>query len=834
MLIIGQYLAKAQGPTIDPTFQPTAVYKPSVVRQAIQQADGKRVLLGNMTRTGGNPTRGLARLLAGSTQPDLVFQTNVQALQGSVQYVILLPNNQLLLVSSGTLSLGSVSRQRLLRLNTDGTPDATFDAGTGSWQTGSLNHVVPQPDGKLLVAGTFNTQLSGVPVRYLLRLNLDGTMDTAFQAALGTGPNAAGNFVALQPDGKILVAGSFSQVDGLPRQGVVRLLTSGAVDATFTSPIPSSLVANVLAIQSDGNILVGGGANISGGWLPLMRLLPSGAVDASFQASSAFNFVSNSAFVPGLQVQPDGNILVYTKATAYTGPSMGELVRLLPGGGLDPSFSNTSRANATAILNSVQLLPSGQLLVSATQYRNASTSGLRMGVTLLQASGAVDNSFAPRLLGPAQVYDVARLPNGSYLVGGDFTEINGQPIAYLAYLSPSGVPNAALSAPMAPDEAVNSLLVQADGKVLVGGFFRQIAGGTRPLIARLLPSSSLDTVFTSPFLQAPELYWTTVRHIAQHPDGRILVEGSLKLASFPTVIDVYGLCFLDGNTGQRDTSMPRYLTGDMLVQPSGKIVIAGEYTTPSGLNTYSLFRIQANGAFDSTFTSINQTYTGSLPTTLAQDAAGQLYVGGRAANGASTTTTGLLHRLSADGQPTAGGFGYLSTFSEIYTLAVQPNGLVLVGGLGSSSAVGLSRMSTPSVADPTFTASNGPASAVNKVVVQPDGAIMVAGSFSTVGGQAINGLVRLLDANVLSVSNQKLAALTQAWPVPAHGQLHLRLDAASRPQRVELLDALGRVTLAQSVAQPELTLDTTPLRAGPYILRVQYASGPVTRRVAVE
>jgi uncharacterized delta-60 repeat protein len=825
-------LVLAQGPTIDPSFQPTSVYKPAVVRQAIQQADGKRVLLGNMVRAGGSPSNGLVRLLAASNQPDLVFQANVQALQGAIQQVALLPNGQLLLTSDGMLSLGSVTRPRLLRLNADGTPDAAFDIGTGSWQGSGINHVVAQPDGKLLVAGTFNTLLNGTVLRYLLRLNTDGTPDTAFQTALGTGPNAAGNAIALQPDGKILVAGSFSQVDGLPRQAVVRLLASGAVDASFTSPIPSNITARALAVQPDGKVLAGCDANISGGWLPLVRLSATGVLDATFQASSAFNFASSNAFSPAILAQADGTIVVYTKAGSPTGLSIGELVRLLPGGALDTSFSNVSRADATALISSVQQLPNGQLLVSSTQSRYAPNAGLRTGVAVLQANGTVDSSFAPRLHEPAQVYDVARLSNGSYLVGGDFTEINGQPIAYLAYLSASGVPNVALSTPMAPDEAVNSLLVQADGKILVGGFFGQIAGGARASLARLLPSGTLDTGFASPFITGQDS-WTTVRHIARHPDGRILAAGILRLASVPSVTNTYGLCFLDGTTGQYDASMRPYVVGDMLVQPSGKIVIAGEYTPATGTNTYSLFRILADGTFDSSFTGIVSSFTGSVPTTLAQDAAGQLYVGGRAPNGSSPITTGFLHRLSADGQPTAGGFGYQSTFNQIYSVAVQPNGLVLLGGIGNSS-VGLSRVAAPSQADPTFIAGNGPAGAVNRVLVQPDGAIMAAGSFTTVGGQAIGGLVRLLDANVLNVSNQKLAAHTQAWPVPAHGALHLALDAASSPQRVELLDALGRVALSQPVNQAELTLDTTPLHAGNYVLRVQYASGPVTRRVVVE
>jgi len=238
-------------------------------------------------------------------------------------------------------------------------------------------------------------------------------------------------------------------------------------------------------------------------------------------------------------------------------------------------------------------------------------------------------------------------------------------------------------------------------------------------------------------------------------------------------------------------------------------------------------------AHDSSFVGGLNNFTGSVSTTLAQDAAG-LYAGEYSSSGSSQHIDAFVSHLLADGQPTAAGFNYTNTFGKIYSIAVQPNGLILLGGLGSSSAVSLDRIPAPGLANPTFIATNGPASAFNRVLVQPDGAIMAAGSFTSVGSQAIGGLVRLLDANVLSVANHQLAARTQVWPVPVHGQLHLRLDAASRPQRVELLDALGRVALTQAISQPELTLDTTPLRTGAYVLRVQYASGPVTRQVVVE
>ncbi|UOQ65050.1 T9SS type A sorting domain-containing protein [Hymenobacter volaticus] len=119
--------------------------------------------------------------------------------------------------------------------------------------------------------------------------------------------------------------------------------------------------------------------------------------------------------------------------------------------------------------------------------------------------------------------------------------------------------------------------------------------------------------------------------------------------------------------------------------------------------------------------------------------------------------------------------------------------------------------------------------------VQPNGALLVGGDFNSIGNQQYFSLVRLLDANVLHVSAVQPASRTEAWPVPTHDQLHLRLDAASKPKHVELHDALGRLVLRQAVSTAEVNLDVAALPAGVYILKVQYAlGGSFTRRVIRE
>jgi hypothetical protein len=254
-------------------------------------------------------------------------------------------------------------------------------------------------------------------------------------------------------------------------------------------------------------------------------------------------------------------------------------------------------------------------------------------------------------------------------------------------------------------------------------------------------------------------------------------------------------------------------------------VVAGQ-TDINGLPRF-LYRLLPSGAIDPVFVLTN----GASPAlNLAQDAGGRLYVFGTFIPLGGAPATNVARLLPTGARDPS--FAAVTQIPYVFHIAVQPNGRLLLGI--SSATVGTTRLLSTGVPDASYTAPAGPASSVHRLLIQPDGAIMAVGDFIAAGGQAISGVVRLLDDNVLSVSNQQLAALTQAWPVPAHGQLHLHLDAASRPQRVELLDALGRVALTQPTSQPELTLDTTPLRSGNYVLRVHYAGGPVTRRVVVE
>ena len=131
-------------------------------------------------------------------------------------------------------------RYGIARLNPDGTADQTFDPGSGPSDS-SVSAVAVQTDGMVLIAGYF-TSYNGVPRIRVARLFSDGSLDTTFDPA--SGPNGGVYSIAQQADGKVLIAGVFTQCAGVSRNSIARLNADGSLDATsilapgHTAPIP--------------------------------------------------------------------------------------------------------------------------------------------------------------------------------------------------------------------------------------------------------------------------------------------------------------------------------------------------------------------------------------------------------------------------------------------------------------------------------------------------------------------------------------------------------------------------------------------------------------------
>lgn len=180
------------------------------------QADGKVVLGGGFHQVNGEARTSLARLNADGSL-DQTFRPPL-ATNAYVYALVVAPDGKLLV--GGSFIVSGLQHRNLVRLNPDGSVDPTFQASVDGYRYSGVSDVALQPDGKLIVAGSFQF-INGVNQPYLARLNPDGSSDRDF--FIGAGPNGSVGSVQVQPDGQVLVAGSFATFDNLPHPYLVRL-----------------------------------------------------------------------------------------------------------------------------------------------------------------------------------------------------------------------------------------------------------------------------------------------------------------------------------------------------------------------------------------------------------------------------------------------------------------------------------------------------------------------------------------------------------------------------------------------------------------------------------
>jgi len=486
----------------------------------------------------------------------------------------------------------------------------------------------------------------------------------------------------------------------------------------------------------------------------------------------------------------------------------------------------------TKLIKKAFLLLSTSLLTLASYQSQA--QGPMVDPTFQPSRIFVQSTSGTKTLGV--VNDVVRQPDGKYIIGGSFTEVNGVPALNLARLNADGTPDVAYTMACQANGPVLSLALQPDGRLLVGGQFTTLAATSRGAVGRLMPDGTIDEAFAPTSSISSD---NQIKQIALQSTGKILLVGSFNLRNAVTARQNFARL---ETTGQEDLSfqyepLPSTSTiSVVLVRPDNKIIVGLDnrtsYTSP-------IIRLLPDGTNDASFFPPGE-YSAASVFALATDATGRIYVSCYQYGGF------ILRRFSPDGGPSPDQtFQYASPYYAYryygYSLAIQPNGRLLLGAddtdVTSTSIIGsLARVLDNGKPDPSFVNANGPAKGkVLRLLIQPDGAIIAAGSFQQVGtNTGINGLVRLLDTNVLRVASTETAAKTAAWPVPAHDELHLQLEAKARPQHVSLMDALGKVVHSQVVTQPELTISTAALTAGVYMLQVHYAEGMVTRRIAVQ
>ena len=364
--LINNFAARAQtADSFDPRLEllaPGGAHLPPDVRSIAIQADGRFLLGGLFNSIGGVARFDLARF-----QSDGALETAFRpSTFGLVNQVGVLRDGRILDSNADELNGPS-----FLRYLSNGATDPSFSISPGSLDDNPWTSLFA-PDGSLIAATR-----PGPDDTMLKRLSPDGSEDFSFLVFFGP-PFAEVKSLALQRDGKILVGGIFSSVNGVERFGLVRIDPDGFLDDSF-NPNPFIFEGfpgwiDSMAVQSDGKIVVTGGFENIGGRqnIGIARLNPDGTADPGFTAS--FGHCCHEPSVSSIALQADGKIILGGSFTTFNDQPALNVARLNPDGSLDTSFNPALDNDVTGLA----LDTNGRLLVSGcfTQVGDQSRAGM--------------------------------------------------------------------------------------------------------------------------------------------------------------------------------------------------------------------------------------------------------------------------------------------------------------------------------------------------------------------------------------------------------------------------------------------------------------------------
>ncbi len=398
---------------------------------------------------------------------------------------------------------------------------------------GAIYDIEPTPDGGLLLAGNFREWVGHV-TDGLVRLDADGAVDTSLRVRLARGSISD---VALQANGRILIAGDFSLAapDGQTREGTARLLASGALDTSLSADVTGFIVS----AAPNGTIFT-----LTNSTLAIWdeNGVRDDLVDLTFDG-----------FVREVRATVNNQALVIGDFTAVNGEAHAAIVRINSDGSIDENFTSGLPTGAQ-VWDLARDASTGKIWVGGPSVVPA-THEPSSGVTRLNSDGTVD--FGTHF-GGGNVYSIALAPTGGVVVGGDFTEVGGSQLNNGGEIS------------------------WIDG-VAVANLARLDAGGAlittnTPTVNRTVRdvgnNAAGDTVIAGDF--------DTFDDIAFYGVGAMDAAGNV----FP-------------GFGQSMVSNGR--AHSVLPTADGKIILAGPFTRVNGHPAVGLARLHGDGSFDSSF-----------------------------------------------------------------------------------------------------------------------------------------------------------------------------------------------------------------------------------------
>jgi len=690
--------------------------------------------------------------------------------------------------------------KNLVRLNYDGSRDATFTVGADD----IVNAILVRPNssagdlGNIILGGGFKNLFAAVDkttgattattavIARLASVKSDGTVNVGFHPT----PNDRVNALINAADGSIMAGGAFTEVNPTMVDDAERIINclckvteAGALHSTFATSANGEVMA--LALQPDGAVLVGGQFRelryvntvdsdyVTATTYYLGRLTAAGKPDTTF-AVYPDNFVSNIA------IQSDGSVLMggYFSRLSVPGDAIStprnHLARLFTDGTPDTDFNSVSTGTYSGAIK----LSDGKTLVYGSFMDVGGYS--RRSVAMLKADGTLDTSFSLTVDGA--IYTAAYDKNNRLLIGGTFTKVGNKACPYIARITSTGALDESFVNPQ-PNSYVSLLAVEQNGNIVLAGGFSYIGTTSVSYLARVSDTGVLDKDYApTPALAPAKMH--------ARKDGKLLIAGNFSyLVPSTGTVYVNYMCRLNAD-GTVDTTYKspaevngavtdwildenedvKYLVGSMgLATASGWV----DSTDADNIKVYQvggIVRLKSDATIDKDFVVRTDNTVNSVK--LFND---KLYIGG------SFTKIYTGYYLS-DETPTSTSLYYMARLSTTGTLdkVWNPNpdalvsriydfdsqNLLVLGNFVSFRPENsLSPIATPNIAvintttpasgntvyvntelKPRAPQSLAEGKRVNFVMHDTESSFIVGGSFDPIKGSVKNNLMRMTSA----------------------------------------------------------------------------------------
>ena len=691
------------------------------VKKIVLATDGKAFVIGNFTFFNFTTSRGIVKINADGTL-DSSFNTGGGVdVTNPISGIDILPDGKVLM-SGFFSSYGGSPYAGIVRINTDGTSDASFAPRTGV--IGTVADSAVQPDGKILIGGTFS-YVNGTPRERIARLNPDGTTDDTF--TIGTGVTGTLSSIYLQSDGKILIGGNFTSYNGVVRDNVARLNSDGTLDTTFDSGLMDAPdVVDDIAQTFNGKIVIGGLFGSVNGTTRvfLAQLNQDGSVD------TGFNHPILDGRVRTLLPQPDGKLFIGGSVFTMSQPQafFKGIVRLNMDGTMDTSFATGTGANG--FVWNIAQQPDGKLLIGGgfLSYNGVA----RNGIARINSDGSMDTGFNHGVGALGQVNELGIDSQGRIFGAGATISFDGTTVNRIFGLNSDGTLDPDFPGGSGSPVAINALSVQPDDNIVIGcgSEFNGIPRGGLARLTNLTgmptPTPTSTPVVTPTPTSTPTATSTATPITCSTP-------GSLDLS-----FDGDGKVTTPIGTGSEQAYA-------VAIHSDGKIVVAGYSFIATSVIDFAVVRYNADGSLDTSFDGDGKVTTGVGTTDIAYSVAiqsdGKIVIAGYSLIG--STRDFVVIRYNTDGtlDTSFDGDGKVitqfGTSDEIaYSVAIQPDQKIVVAGysVGSTFDFAVVRYNTDGSLDTSFDGDGKVTTPIGSgreearsVAIHSDGKIVAAG-----------------------------------------------------------------------------------------------------------